>query len=159
VSIVAATVRNEVPFVDHFHWNSEYFCKQTNYAGSCWKINGEIIYTFFKIMKINFSYLQNTLNDCKLAESANDFDVMALMMKKLPETHNGRCMLACILERLDVFIFEGRTFHYNTLLDMMQTFTKISDELIEIMGKVGEKCREMVINDNDRCETAAKGKI
>jgi len=42
------------------------------------------------------------INECKVKEGATDDDAKQLMTEQLPDTHEGRCILACINEKMGI---------------------------------------------------------
>ena len=42
--------------------------------------------------------LMTALNDCKAKENAPESDFEKIIATQLPETHEGHCLIACVLE-------------------------------------------------------------
>lgn len=43
--------------------------------------------------------LMSVLNECKVQEKATDADVQGFLNHKIPTDHNGKCLMACVLEK------------------------------------------------------------
>lgn len=46
--------------------------------------------------------LMGVAQECKASEDASDDDLGKLVEKKAPETKEGKCLFACIMEQMDV---------------------------------------------------------
>lgn len=46
--------------------------------------------------------LMGIAQECKISEDASDDDMGRLLEKKAPETKEGKCLFACIMEQMDV---------------------------------------------------------
>lgn len=46
--------------------------------------------------------LMGLAQECKASEDASDADLSKLVEKKAPDTKEGKCMFACIMEQMDV---------------------------------------------------------
>lgn len=46
--------------------------------------------------------LMGISQECKITENASDGDLGRLVEKKTPETKEGKCLFACIMEQMDV---------------------------------------------------------
>lgn len=47
--------------------------------------------------------------ECKITENANDGDIGRLVEKKAPDTKEGKCLFACIIEQMDVVSFANKS--------------------------------------------------
>lgn len=45
------------------------------------------------------------LNECKVTEKANDYDVSQYAAQKLPKGSNAKCFMACYFEKIGVVRF------------------------------------------------------
>lgn len=43
--------------------------------------------------------LMSVLNECKVQEKATDADVQGFLSHKIPKNRNGKCLMACVLEK------------------------------------------------------------
>lgn len=46
--------------------------------------------------------LMGVAQECKASEDASDDDLGKLVEKKAPDTKEGKCMFACIMEQMDL---------------------------------------------------------
>jgi hypothetical protein len=46
--------------------------------------------------------LMGIAQECKVTEGASDADIGRLVEKKKPETMEGKCLFACIMEQMDI---------------------------------------------------------
>lgn len=56
------------------------------------------------------SMLIGIAQECKATENASDDDMGRMVSKKAPETPEGKCLVACIMEEMGVVSLNFRSF-------------------------------------------------
>nr|UYB94405.1 odorant-binding protein 3 [Lytta caraganae] len=94
------------------------------------------------------------IEQCKEKAGASDSDIEALKEKKLPETHEGLCMLECVFETSQIMP-DGK-FSKDGMITAFEPMMNEQDaDTIENGKKLAETCaNEIGDGDDDKCITA-----
>ncbi|KAL7036226.1 hypothetical protein ACKWTF_008751 [Chironomus riparius] len=92
--------------------------------------------------------------DCKSKTGANDNDLSLLILKKPMTTHEGKCLMFCIMEGMGVMDAATRTLKKDEFIEYISIPAKGDQALIGKLSAIAEKCA--LITDDDSCEMAFK---
>ncbi|RZB84934.1 PBP GOBP domain containing protein [Asbolus verrucosus] len=93
------------------------------------------------------------ITECKTKSGASDADLEMLTKKKVPESHEGLCMLECLLDTSEImdegrFSKDGMTEGFKMLAGDDEAKAKNFEELASTCDK------EIGDGDKDKCVTA-----
>jgi hypothetical protein len=88
--------------------------------------------------------------ECKVNEDASDEDLSRLVSKKPPETKEGKCLMACILEQMGV-IDDGK-LSVSGFLEFAKDAVDDDPGKMKIANELSKDCGG--IKHSDRCELA-----
>lgn len=84
---------------------------------------------------------------------ATTADLEALREKRMPDTHNGLCMVECTFDRLR--IMKGGKFDADGLMRVVTPFLKSNTAKLTGMRRLSQVCdKELGKGDRDKCKTA-----
>lgn len=99
-------------------------------------------------MRHSQDFLRNG-TECMAKVGATEADIALFMKKKIPNTKTGHCMLACLLEKIDM-IKDGKFMH-EALLNVAKMILGEEETLADLMGEVAESCSKKVTT-TDSCD-------
>lgn len=88
--------------------------------------------------------------ECKVNEDGSDEDLSRLAARKPPETREGKCMIACILEQMGV-MEEGK-FSTKGFIDFGSEAAGADPKGIKLVEELASECGGL--KHDDRCELA-----
>nr|USF20776.1 odorant-binding protein [Lasioderma serricorne] len=93
------------------------------------------------------------LRRCQKLTGASDADLDAISRRKIPETHEGLCLLECILNKAQ--IMKDGKFNKETAVKAIKPFVGGNPEMNKKVFDFMEKCESHVgKGSKDKCETA-----
>lgn len=93
------------------------------------------------------------VNDCKVKVKASDADVKALKEKKIPDSHEGLCLIECLFSTAK--IMENGKFSKQGTIDLVEPAMKGDAGKIKKMKSMMDECeKEIGDGDADPCKTA-----
>ncbi|XP_060532266.1 general odorant-binding protein 28a-like [Cylas formicarius] len=90
--------------------------------------------------------------ECIKETSAAQSDIAELMAKKMPSTHEGKCMLFCFSKHYNMMNDDG-----SLVANGIESWEKIKNndaELYEKIVQIHKTCHDSAVIDEDPCETA-----
>lgn len=95
--------------------------------------------------------LMELMQTCKNKVSASAADLASIMQKKIPESHNGKCLIECLFNAGN-FMKDGK-FNKQGFLTAATPSMKGDAGRIKKLKAMAEECAKEV-NVADACETA-----
>lgn len=106
------------------------------------------------VMQHHKQFLMNA-TECKTKVGATEEDVLIfLSRKKLPETRTGDCMIACMMERME--LMKGGKYMEDTVQMIATSIMGPGCPIAELIGDVSKACVKTLTADDDNCKTAKK---
>lgn len=99
-------------------------------------------------MRHSQDFLRNG-TDCMAKVGATEADISAFMKKKIPNTKTGHCLLACMLEKIDM-IKDG-VFMHEAVRNVGKMILGEEENLADLIGEVAEACSKKV-STTDSCD-------
>lgn len=99
-------------------------------------------------MRHSQDFLRNG-TDCMAKVGATEADLTVFMKKKIPNTKTGHCLLACMLEKIDM-IKDGKFMH-EALHNVAKMILGEEETLADLLGEVAESCANK-ISTTDNCD-------
>lgn len=88
--------------------------------------------------------------ECKVNEDASDNDLSLLVSKKAPETKEGKCLMACILEQMG--IMDDGKISTTGFIEFAQDVVNGDAGKMKIAQELAGECGKL--KHDDRCELA-----
>lgn len=88
--------------------------------------------------------------ECKVNEDASDEDLSRLVSKKPPETKEGKCLMACILEQMGVM--EDGKLSESGFIEFARDAVNADPEKMKVAQELSKECG--ALKHSDRCELA-----
>lgn len=119
----------------------------------------KIVIVAISLMKINAVTLEEQkqmligiARECKAIEGASDDDIGRLAEKLRPDTREGKCLFACILEKLNMM--KDQELNKESFLAFAKVILAQDAEKMKSAAELADEC--MHIKENDRCDLAFK---
>ncbi|BET00836.1 PBP/GOBP family [Nesidiocoris tenuis] len=95
--------------------------------------------------------------ECKVRYRVPREDIERLKERHLPETRNGKCMLACILKKMNVITKKG-DFDLKSVQRWLRNRYKDDTETLKRANTVAETCARSLptLATNDECDMAVE---
>lgn len=100
-------------------------------------------------------HFMKIMEDCKGETKSTDADVKALMSKKMPESHEGLCMLECMFEKSG-FMKDGKFDKDGSLEKTLPALNGDKEKEDKVKTMMNECDSEIGAGDGDKCVTAKK---
>ncbi|XP_044267013.1 general odorant-binding protein 19d-like [Tribolium madens] len=97
---------------------------------------------------------RKVMMDCKDKVGASDADVEALKMHKMPESHEGFCMLECVFDSAK--IMQDGKFSKSGMVEGFKPLIGDDKAKLESLEKLSATCEGELGNGEDKCETAKR---
>ncbi|KAJ3633687.1 hypothetical protein MTP99_010621 [Tenebrio molitor] len=96
---------------------------------------------------------KEVIMECKSKAGASDADIQALKDHKMPESHEGLCMLECIFDSSK--IMENGKFSKSGMIEGFKPLVGEDQEKQERLSQLASTCEnEIGDGDSDKCQTA-----
>jgi hypothetical protein len=119
----------------------------------------QVVLSFLIIAAVSFvladpermrTMLRGIALECKVNEDASDDDLSRLVGKKMIESREGKCMIACILEQMGVM--EDGKFIATGFIEFGSEFTGGAPNGNKLLEELASECG--MLKNDDRCDLA-----
>ncbi|XP_017100784.2 general odorant-binding protein 19d [Drosophila bipectinata] len=91
-------------------------------------------------------------HDCQAETGASDEDVEQLMKHEKAESHEAKCLRACVLKKFEILDDAGKLSKKHTV-EMIKAMTEHEEEKAEVVEEVAEHCEAIEVPE-DHCDAA-----
>ncbi|XP_032309346.1 general odorant-binding protein 19d [Drosophila ananassae] len=91
-------------------------------------------------------------HECQAETGATDEDVEQMMKHEKAESHEAKCLRACVLKKLEMLDEAGKLSKKHAV-DIIKAITKHEDEKDDVAAEVAEHCEAIEVPE-DHCDAA-----